>query len=390
MVDPAQLSEVRGRKIRIAENKEAFVPGELPPEIRYSAPFVSLLSESQTQLGRLDALANFVPSIRLFVIPSLRTEAWASTRIEGTRASMPEVFVHDARSADIETSNRDIREVMNYKMAMHTGLALLDELPVCNRLVKRVHRTLLEGTRGEQLTPGEFRTLQVEVGAYVPPPANYVTALMSEWEAFTSDPPDDMPVLVHSAIVHYQFEAIHPFFDGNGRAGRLLIPFLLCARGVLEQPLLSMSVYFEANRTEYFDRLLAVSEKRDWEGWICFFLRGVLSQAQRTVACCQDMIELRQRYLETAEEGSRSPNIARVVDMLFENPYITAPRVSHELDVTYQTGRNVLNALMELGIVEEASRETSSGAQIYLAHEVMELISGIAEPPAVRPGAAPS
>ena len=302
-----------------------------------------------------------------------------SSRIEGTQTTLPELLESEAAEPETAVSD-DVREVRNYIRAMERGLQLLDELPLSNRLVKRVHEILLTGVRGQNLTPGQFRTLQVHVGRYTPPPANFVAPLMDEWEAFLATPPTDMPVLVQCAVMHYYFEAIHPFFDGNGRIGRLLITLMLCERGVLAQPLLYLSAYLEANRREYFDGLYAISEEGDWDGWLEFFFRGILMQARRTVDCCREIVSLREQLRQCIAQNTQSANALTLLDLLFENPFITATRASRLLDVTSQTGRNLLGRFEALGVVEERG-ETSSGARQYCAVRLLDIIQRAAEAP---------
>lgn len=377
MVDPAQLKALRGRTVPTVGNRLAYIPDTLPPTIDYSPALTNLLAEARGALGRLDGLGLLVPNVELLVMPYIRIEAMMSSRIEGTQTTLPELLESEASEPETAVSD-DVREVRNYVRAMEQGLQLLDELPLCNRLVKRVHAILLTGVRGQNLTPGEFRTLQVHVGRYTPPPANFVAPLMDEWEAFLTTPPTDMPVLVQCALMHYYFEAIHPFFDGNGRIGRLLITLMLCERGVLAQPLLYISAYLEANRQEYFDRLYAISEEDDWDSWLEFFFRGVLVQARRTVDCCREIVNLREQLRQRIVQHTRSANALALLDLLFENPFVTATRASRRLGVTSQTGRNLLGRFETLGIVQERG-ETSSGARQYCAVGLLEAIERAAE-----------
>ncbi|MGI5817525.1 MAG: Fic family protein [Armatimonadota bacterium] len=379
MVDPAQLKALRGRTVPTVGNRLAYIPDTLPPTINYSPALTNLLAEARGALGRLDGIGVLVSNVELLVTPYIRIEAMMSSRIEGTQTTLPELLESEAAEPETAVSD-DVREVRNYIRAMERGLQLLDELPLSNRLVQRVHEILLTGVRGQNLTPGEFRTLQVHVGRYTPPPANFVAPLMDEWEAFLATPPTDMPVLVQCAVTHYYFEAIHPFFDGNGRIGRLLITLMLCERGVLAQPLLYLSAYLEANRREYFDGLYAISEEGDWHGSLEFFFRGILMQARRTVDCCREIVSLREQLRQRIAQHTQSANALTLLDLLFENPFITATRASRLLGVTSQTGRNLLGRFESLGIVEERG-ETSSGARQYCAVRLLDIIQRAAEAP---------
>jgi Fic family protein len=314
-------------------------------------------------------------------MPYIRIEAASSSRIEGTQTSLEELLVREAEEAT-ETGDQ-AREVVNYVLAMQQGLLRLAELPVSNRLVREAHSTLLTGVRGGRAAPGDFRKVQVYVGPYTPPPPHLVEALMGEWEAFVAQPPTDMPVLVQCAVMHYQFEAIHPFLDGNGRIGRFLITLLLCERKVLAQPLLYLSAYLEAHRSEYYRHLFEVSEEGDWSGWLRFFLNAVLLQAEQAVTCCREIVGLRERLRQDIAKATRSANALSLLDLLFTNPYATVPRTARRLGVTEQTARNLFAVLGDLGIVDE-TEATSGHARLYRAKTLVDAIKRAAQPPSAE------
>ena len=273
-----------GQFVKQPGNYRAFVPALLPPRpsIDLDDEGRRILSDADRALGRLDGCAHVLPNPDLFVAMYVRQEAVLSSQIEGTQSSLTDVL-------QVETGIRgrklplDVAEVVNYVRAMNHGMARLEDLPLSQRLLREIHGVLLEGVRGEDRTPGEFRRSQNWIGpdgtplenaTFVPPPVREMTAALANLEEFLHDS-DDLPVLVHCGVAHAQFETIHPFLDGNGRVGRLLITLLLCERSILHRPLLYLSHYLKKNRAEYYDRLMAIRAKGDWEGWLKFFLLGV-------------------------------------------------------------------------------------------------------------------
>jgi len=274
---------------------------------------------------------------------------------------------------------RDAREVANYVHALELGLELLNELPLCIRLINRVHQRLLLGVRGEQAVPGELRTGQVWIAPlgtpihearFIPPPANLVPDLLADWERYVNE---DLriPPLVQCALMHYQFEAIHPYFDGNGRIGRLLIILFLCTKQVLPTPLLYLSAYFERNRDAYYDRLYDVSSTGNWQAWLEFFLEGVAQQARDAVVRSRRVRQLQQRYRDLLQERHESGNAFSLLDELFANPFMTAPRASAVLGLTPAGARRVLERLAQTGIVEYVS---GAWPRLYVARELLQAI----------------
>ena len=267
----------------------AFVPAALPPEIAWDGTLAFSLSAADRSIGRLAGEGRRLPNPHLLIRPFIRKEAVLSSRIEGTQASLGELLAAEA-GATVERSPDDLREVGNYVAALEYGLERLESLPLSLRLVRELHERLMRGVRGDIATPGEFRRSQNWIGrpgsiladaTYVPPPPSELMACLSAWERFLHD--RTFPPLVHAALVHAQFEAIHPFLDGNGRVGRLLITLLLAQREVMPSPLLYLSAYFESTRSEYYARLLGITERGEWEEWLVYFLDGVASQSEDAI-----------------------------------------------------------------------------------------------------------
>jgi len=296
-----------------------------------------------------------LPNPHLLIRPFLTREALASSRIEGTQASLSDVFDAQARN----TSTGPILEVTNYIEALEHGLDRLASLPVSKRLLREVHAILLANVRGQEKQPGEIRSSQNWIGsadnrpetaAFVPPPREEMATALDQLERYIHEP-SQLPPLVEIGMIHYQFETIHPFLDGNGRLGRLLIAFLLVERDLLPQPLLYLSAYFERHRSDYYDRLQAVRERGEMTQWLDFFIAGVREQAAEAVRCAEELADLRETY-RVRLSGSRSRAI-EVVDLLFQNPVLVASRVASELSVTGQSAMNHLRRLQTEGIVQE-------------------------------------
>ena len=340
----------------------AFVPASLPPNpaIVLDAALASLLSNADVQLGRLDGATSILPNPDLFVAMYVRQEAVLSSQIEGTQASLTDVLQYEAEDDGVGPG-ADVGEVVNYVRAMKHGLARLPELPLSLRLIREIHAELMQGVRGQERQPGDFRTSQNWIGAggstiatatFVPPAPHRLGEALSNLERFLHD--EHLPPLVQAAIAHAQFETIHPFLDGNGRVGRLLITFLLCHRGVLGKPLLYLSHYLKQHRAEYYDRLQAVRIEGRWEEWIAFFLRGVSEVARSATDTAGRITALRdqnQRLLQA--EGKASGNLLRALDVLFESPVVTVRLLEQRLQVTFPTANSVASRLVELGVLRE-------------------------------------
>lgn len=357
----------------------AYFPATIPRTLELPASTVRLLGEAEGALGRLAGLGRLLPNPDLLIRPYLLREALSSTRIEGTRASMAEVFEADAIG---EAPNADVEEVVNYVAAMRWGLERLDELPLSTRLLCEMHRRLMDGVRGRELTPGELRTSQNWIGApgstietaqFVPPPPEELPALLADWERFAHEEPE-VPLLVQNALLHSQFETIHPFLDGNGRLGRLLLAFFLIARGRLTVPLLYLSAYLERHRQDYYDALQAIREAGDPTPWIDLFLTAVETQADDAVKRAERIIALRESYLQTAATMGTT-NALALVDLICENPVITTRSIEDRLDVSRPTALRLLRRMEERGVLKER-RSGARGQRRYVARQMWDVVAG--------------
>lgn len=341
---------------------KAFIPAPLPPQppVAIDAEASRLLSDADRALGRLDGVASVLPNPDLFVAMYVRREAVLSSQIEGTQSTLEDVlqFEVDSTGRDLP---KDVEEVVNYVRALKLGLDKLQNLPLSLRLLREIHAELLHGVRGSDREPGELRRTQNWIGApgctlatatFVPPPVDEMQRALADLEAFLHD--DRLPLLVHCAIAHAQFETIHPFLDGNGRVGRLLIPFVLCQRGVLRLPLLYLSHYFKARRAEYYDRLQAVRDDGNWEGWLKFFLRGVYEVSHQATDTARAILDLREQHRQriTNELGGSFAAL-RLLDFLFEQPLVTVNMAELHLGCSYVTANSQLQRLAGTGILRE-------------------------------------
>jgi len=370
-----------GQLIKTATNYLAFTPNPLPPAglDRFSAEFVGILSEADRGIGALKSLSKLIPNPNLLVAPYVRKEAVQSSRIEGTQASLSDIFYYEA-SKD-KPKYPDVLEVLNYVRAMNYGLSRLKELPLSLRLVKEIHLKLMEGVRGERMKPGEFRTAQNWIGppgcsladaTYVPPPVPEMKELLGQWEKFLHSDNSFAP-LIKCALIHYQFEAIHPFLDGNGRVGRLLITFYLYERGYLEYPILYLSDFFERYRNEYYDLLLGVSQDGNWDAWLKYFIRGVARQAKAAEETGHRILNLQKKYRQQLQKESVSTSAFQLLDMLFLNPFVSLPGISDYLKMTWPTAKASVDRLIKLGILKEVSGRKRS--RIYCARELLNILA---------------
>jgi len=366
-----------GHLVPTVEGFKAFVPNPLPRELSLSSSLISALDKASLAVGTLAGVGETLQNPHLLITPFLRREAVLSSRIEGTQASISDVFIFEAGGERADAP--DTREVVNYVHALNLGLERLNELPICVRLTNEVHARLMHGVRGENKTPGQLREHQnwigtrgtnIEDARFIPPPPELVSDLMADWERFVNEDLE-MPALIQCALMHYQFEAIHPYLDGNGRIGRLLITLFLCAREVLPTPLLYLSAYFDKRRDDYINHLFRVSATGEWEPWITFFLRGVEQQARDALIRSRRVRELHQRYVQLLQSKRESANALRLLDILFANPYVTAPRASELLGVTHAGAQGILNRLVRAGVLEHIS---GRWPRLYVARELLRVI----------------
>ncbi len=370
-----------GRLIRCPGGYRAYVPSPLPPPIEWSAGLAAALSAADRAVGRLAGEGRRLPNPHLLIRPFVRREAVLSSRIEGTQATLGELLAAEAGAA-VERSPEDLREVGNYVVALEYGVERLPKLPLSLRLVHELHERLMRGVRGDAATPGEFRRSQNWIGpagctladaSFVPPPPGHLMACLGAWEKFLHD--DTQPPLVQAALAHSQFEALHPFLDGNGRVGRLLITLLLVAKGVLPSPLLYLSAWFEATRPEYYARLSAVTERGEWEEWLGYFLAGTAGQAEDALGRLQRIDELLSHWRgRLAKTPSRLPE--KAVELFAENPYWTVNKLAVRLDVAFTTAQRAIDRLESAGIVTRASEKKRN--RVYCAGALLAILE---EPP---------
>ncbi|MFZ1414145.1 MAG: Fic family protein [Defluviicoccus sp.] len=372
------MDQRRGRYIEsttAGERVRAFVPPPLPPDppVRLENLW-GLLEQGERWLGRLDGVTMHMPDPTLLLSMYVRKEALLSSQIEGTQSSLSELLLYENEQAP-GLLTEDVLDVSNYVAAMHHGLKRVraDGFPLSLRLIREIHEILLKSGRGADKQPGEFRRSQNWVGGtrpgnalFVPPPASEVMTLLGDLETFLHQPPGRMPTLVKAGLAHVQFETIHPFPDGNGRLGRLLITFLLCAEGVLRQPLLYLSLYFKANRQAYYDLLQRVREAGDWEGWLDFFLQGVRDTAKEaTETACQILDLFKEDETKIARLGRAASSGLRLHQHLQTRPLVTIPAAARKLGLSQPTVTKALAQLQELGIVREATGRLRWRAFVY-------------------------
>lgn len=363
-------------------NYKAFIPAPLPPNppIHLDDKTSLLLSRADQALARLDGIGQAIPSIETFVSAFMKKEAVQSSQIEGTQSTLADLFNYEA-GAKPSKGEADMQEITNYLAAMKYGLNRLDELPFAVRLTREIHKILMTGVRGGHRRPGEFRKTQVHIGPkgskitearFVPPPPDAMLDSVADLERFINSG-DLIPELVKCALIHYQFEAIHPFLDGNGRLGRMLITFYLCWTGMLTQPLLYLSYFLNRNRQEYQDRLLAISDKGAFEDWIAFFLRGVLEVSEEATGKATEIVKLQRRDIDRIlESGITSPSAMQLLNRLFVSPITNTAEVSKNLGVSKQTANDITAKLERMGILKETTGASRNRRYAYT--EYIDLI----------------
>jgi len=355
-----------GRYVRQSTGYSAFIPSLLPPEpvVAIDHEMQTLLSKADRALGRLDGSIQTLPNPDLFVMMYVRKEAVLSSQIEGTQSSLMDVLEAESHVFDPDRPN-DVGEVINYVSAMNHGLSRLQELPVSSRLIREIHEKLLSNVRGQEKHPGSFRTSQNWIGhsgsslanaTFVPPPAHLVPELIGNVEDFIHDT-SPIPPLIKIGLIHAQFETIHPFLDGNGRVGRLLITFLLCQNEILIRPVLYISHFFKQNRSEYYELLQRVRDNGDWEGWIKFFLRGISTVSNEATETARIIVGLRERHRKSVTEGfgRAAGGGLRVLEQLYERPFMTVTQVAELLGVTYPPANDLVRRFVDAGILQEVT-----------------------------------
>jgi Fic family protein len=377
-----------GRLARIGQGEAAywaFIPNPLPPELPIDRKLLRASADAAYALGELAALGRTMANPHLLIGPFVRREAVLSSRIEGTQADITDLYAYEAGQLPLPGLTPtlppgDVQEVANYVLALEYGFQRLQELPVSLRLIREVHKRLMKGVRGEHATPGEFRRSQNWIGRpgctlndadFVPPPPDEMLTALDALEKYLHDDADLHPPLIRLALIHYQFEAIHPFLDGNGRIGRLLISLLLGDWKLLPLPLLYLSAYFERHQRQYYDLLFAVSERGAWRDWIVFFLQGVAEQARDAGARARRLQDLQAdwRVRLTHPRGSALP--IRLAESLFASPFLTIPQAKQVLNVSYPAAQKNVEKLVQAGILRQIGESTYG--KTYVAAEILAI-----------------
>lgn len=375
-----------GRLVRSLDGVHAFVPNPLPPRDLELGGLVAIIARATKALGELSGVGATLPNPYLLIRPFMRTEAVASSKIEGTVTTLPELFMLEAGSG---AARNETKEVNNYTEALKYGLDRVKDLPISGRLLLEMHKVLMkdvDDARGAHIIPGEFKRDQNWIGArliqnarFVPPPPAETLDCLADLERFVHEDDGHLPLIVKLALIHYQFEAIHPFPDGNGRIGRLLIPLILCHRNEISQPLLYMSSYFEDNYDEYIDLMLEVSRSGAWNPWIKFFLEGVEYSSARAIESARALVELHAKYRAAVATARSSGLLARLVDSLFDIPAVSIPYATHVLGVSYNSAKQNVAKLVALGILKPHTFPGDRDrTQWFFAEEIMRtyVVSG--------------
>jgi Fic family protein len=369
-----------GKCVKTLQGYCAFTPNPLPPPIDIDGELIKLLSDADRLLGELSGTGRVLKNPYLLIGPYLRREAVSSSKIEGTQSSLSDLFYYEA-SETKRPKIPDVKEVQNYVSAMENGIGLLQELPISTRLICKMHLALMSGVRGEHGTPGELRRSQNWIGppgcsldeaVFVPPTVEEMNVALGELEKYINADQKE-PFLVQAALIHYQFEAIHPFIDGNGRIGRALITLFLCQKGTLSQPLLYLSEFFEKYRDEYYRRLLLVSQKGDWHNWFAFFLRGVIRMAEDALINSKSILDLHDRYMQLINQERKVPEIVhRLLGEVFTSPVISIAKLSRKWAVPYNSLKAGIVRMERLGILREVTGRHRN--RLYASDELLKIL----------------
>jgi len=366
-----------GQVIRSPKGYNAFVPNPLPPAIEWNNQLVGTLSRADFVLGKLAREGSKLPNPHLLMRPFITREAVLSSKIEGTHATIGEILAHNA-GIDVKQNSDDLEEVQNYITALDFGLKRLSELPLSLRLIKEIHAQLMQGVRGSHATPGEFRKSQNWIGPpgctlntakFVPPPVDQLTDCLGEFEKFLHD--RQLPPLIHIALCHYQFEAIHPFLDGNGRIGRLLVGLLLIEKKMLPSPLLYLSAFFESTRDEYYRELFSVSSNGTWGNWLIYFLNGIAVQSEDALSRAERINDLLNKWkLQVASSASDVP--VDIVEHFAVNPYLTIKKIAEKLGIAYSTAERGVRKLANENIIQQIGDNKRD--KVYCATEILSIL----------------
>ncbi|MBS0185870.1 MAG: Fic family protein [Proteobacteria bacterium] len=366
-----------GQIVKSLKGYNAFIPHRLPPKLEWNNAVINSLSRADFLLGKLAREGNKLPNPHLLIRPFITREAVLSSKIEGTQATLGEILAANA-GAHVKQNPDDLQEVQNYIKALDYGLGRLAELPLLLRLIKEIHEHLMQGVRASHATPGEFRRSQNWIGSpgctlntakFVPPPPDHLMDCLGKFENFLHD--RSLPPLIHIALCHYQSEAIHPFLDGNGRIGRLLIMLLLIGQRMLPSPLLYLSAFFEATRDEYYKQLYNVSSKGTWYEWLIYFLNGVAVQSEDVLSRAERINDLLNQWkIVVASSSSQVP--ISIVQHFAANPYFTINKIAEDLRVSYSTAQRGVQKLEAVGIIKKTSDNKRD--KIYCAIEILHIL----------------
>ncbi len=378
-MEPSEFKSERAGKLKSIPNTifHYFEPNELPFEVKYTPEIVKLISEASLSLGNLSEAGRKLRNPHLLIMPYLKKEAVLSSKIEGTKTTLSDVFMHEAEKKK-RTKDDDLQEVMNYVKAIQDGLSRINTEKLSVQMIKDLHKILLTGVRGEDKDPGKFKTEINWIGTsydimeakFIPCSPESVERLMINLIEYLNN--HNETNLIKIGISHYQFETIHPFRDGNGRLGRLLIILYLCQEKIISQPLFYISAFFVKFREDYDARLKRVSTAGDVEGWLKFFLTGVKKQADDAVLRVEQMEELREKYRQKLLDISQSTTVHHILDYLFENPFLTIPEVKERLKCHYSKAKYNVEILLSAEIISEVERQ--KGARLFIANEILEIL----------------
>lgn len=366
-----------GQIIKSLKGYTAFMPNPLPPKLKWDNAVVNSLSRADFLLGKLAREGSKLPNPHLLIRPFIAREAVLSSKIEGTQATLGEILAADA-GAHVKQNPNDLQEVQNYIKALDYGLKRLKELPLSLRLIKEIHKNLMQDVRGSHATPGEFRRTQNWIGPpgctlntakFVPPPHDNLNDCLGELENFLHN--RQLPPLIHIALCHYQFETIHPFLDGNGRIGRLLITLLMIEQKMLPSPLLYLSAFFEATRDEYYKQLYNVSSKGTWSNWLIYFLNGVAVQSEDVLSRAERINELLNKWKITLASTATSVPVD-IVQLLAVNPYFTINKIAEDLGIAYSTAQRGVEKLKTAGIIQKTNDNKRD--KVYCANEILNIL----------------
>ena len=372
----AKTTNIPGKKVPQG-SYSAFLPAPLPPKLDFTPRLIRVLSDADRLIGKLAGEGGRLPNPHILMRPFIRREAVLSSKIEGTQATLGELLAAEAGIA-VERSPEDLREVGNYVVALEHGITRLKELPLCVRIIRELHEKLMTGVHGQQAKPGRFRKIQNWIGrpggtpataSFVPPPPDEVEPCLAAWEKFLHE--SELPPLVTIALAHYQFEAIHPFLDGNGRVGRLLITLFLIERQILPTPLLYLSPFFEAARRDYYDGLRGISERGEWNEWLEYFLQGVARMSEDALSRASRINKkLAGWQKKVAGDSTNAP--LRIVELLAANPFITVKGAAEKLDVAFTTAQRAIAKLERLEIVKQKGKAKRD--RVYCAQTLLDIL----------------